>query len=413
MESGKQLPVAILGGGPVGLEAAVACALAGLDFVLFERGTIADNIQKWGHVQLFSPFSMNFSQDACRLLSESGQTVPSEGSLLTGREFVEQALAPLAETLKRFGRIEADSEVMYVSRDGLLKSDLIGNSQRQAVPFRLFVKAESGESTVLADAVIDCTGSFGNHNWIGNGGIPCVGEQNFPERIRYDIPDIQGADRAEYQDRKTLVIGGGYTAATNVVNLSELAKTNPQTQIVWVTRRRCSVPVPRIANDSLVGRDSLAVNANKLADADNGPVTWMPGYVVEEIQNGVNLPLSVVLSNAENHERTVIEVDAILGNVGYQPDRSLYKELQVHECYASLGPMKLAAALMGETSADCLAQASHGIDVLRSPEPNFFVCGSKSYGRSSRFLMRIGIEQVQLVTAELSRTLANREPVQT
>ncbi|MEW4490261.1 hypothetical protein AB1L42_19405 [Thalassoglobus sp. JC818] len=409
MDSGKRVQVAILGGGPVGLEAAVACAQSGLEFVLFERGAIADNVQKWGHVQLFSPLSMNLSLEACRLLSEKGHPVPSENALLTGRDFVEQILVPLAKSLRPFGRIQEHSKVVHVSRDGLLKSDFIGNEQRQAAPFRLFVKAGDEDSIVLADAVIDCTGTFGNHNWLGSGGIPCLGEQRFSERIRYDIPDIQGVDRSEYQDQKTLIVGAGYTAATNVVNLSELAKSSTRTQIVWVTRRSASAPIPRIENDSLIGRDSLAERANSLSVANDSPVTWMSGYVVEEIRSGVKFPLSVTLTNVESHEKAEIEVDRILGNVGNQPDRSMCQELQVHECYASFGPMKLAAALMGETSADCLTQASHGIDVLRSPEPNFFVCGSKSYGRNSRFLMRIGIEQVQLVAAELSKILSNRE----
>jgi hypothetical protein len=59
--------------------------------------------------------------------------------------------------------------------------------------------------------------------------------------------------------------------------------------------------------------------------------------------------------------------------------------------------MKLAAALMGETSTDCMTQSSPGSDSLRNPEPGFFILGSKSYGRDSRFLMRIGLEQIESV----------------
>ena len=90
-----------------------------------------------------------------------------------------------------------------------------------------------------------------------------------------------------------------------------------------------------------------------------------------------------------------VMVHRVLGLVGYRPDNSLYRELQVHECYASQGPIKLAAALLGETSSDCLNQASHGADVLRNPEPNFFILGVKSYGRDSRFLMSVGFQQIR------------------
>ena len=90
-------------------------------------------------------------------------------------------------------------------------------------------------------------------------------------------------------------------------------------------------------------------------------------------------------------------VDRIVANVGFTPDHRLYRELQIHECYASLGPMKLAAALSGARSADCLKQSSHGADTLCNPEPGFFILGAKSYGRNAHFLLRVGFEQVREV----------------
>ena len=56
--------------------------------------------------------------------------------------------------------------------------------------------------------------------------------------------------------------------------------------------------------------------------------------------------------------------------------------------------MKLAAKLLGETSADCLDQISHGPDVLRNPEPDFYILGAKSYGRNSNFLIQVGLRQI-------------------
>jgi hypothetical protein len=95
-------------------------------------------------------------------------------------------------------------------------------------------------------------------------------------------------------------------------------------------------------------------------------------------------------------DQRTFEVERLIANVGYVPDNRVYLELQVHECYASQGPMKLAAALAGQ-GGDCLQQASHGPESLRNPEPNFYILGSKSYGRNSNFLLRIGFEQVREV----------------
>ena len=92
-----------------------------------------------------------------------------------------------------------------------------------------------------------------------------------------------------------------------------------------------------------------------------------------------------------------MRVDRVLALVGYSPDNSIYRELQVHECYASLGPMKLATTLLGQGSADCLAQTSGGAEALRNPEPNFYLLGAKSYGRNSQFLIRLGLQQVREV----------------
>ena len=91
------------------------------------------------------------------------------------------------------------------------------------------------------------------------------------------------------------------------------------------------------------------------------------------------------------------EVDRVLANIGYTPDTDLYRELQVHECYASRGPMSLAASLLsaGVGGGDCLAQPTPGPDTLKNPEPRFFILGAKSYGRNSAFLLRIGHAQVR------------------
>jgi hypothetical protein len=107
---------------------------------------------------------------------------------------------------------------------------------------------------------------------------------------------------------------------------------------------------------------------------------------------------------ALGEERCVEAVDLVVANVGFHPDVGLYRELQVHQCYASEGPMKLAAALLGASGGggDCLAQTSMGADTLKSPEPDFYILGSKSYGRNSAFLIKLGLEQIEDLKALLA-----------
>ena len=95
-----------------------------------------------------------------------------------------------------------------------------------------------------------------------------------------------------------------------------------------------------------------------------------------------------------------LEVDRVLALVGYRPDTGITRELQIHHCYATEGPMKLASAILSaspgspEDVGDCLSQAAHGPESLRNPEPGFFLLGAKSYGRNPSFLLRIGHQQI-------------------
>jgi hypothetical protein len=97
-----------------------------------------------------------------------------------------------------------------------------------------------------------------------------------------------------------------------------------------------------------------------------------------------------------------VVVDRVLALNGGVGDFSIYRQLQVHECYATAAPMKLSAALLGAAAGDCLAQQSHGAETLTNPEPGFFILGAKSYGRNSQFLMRVGHAQVDDVFGLLS-----------
>jgi hypothetical protein len=62
--------------------------------------------------------------------------------------------------------------------------------------------------------------------------------------------------------------------------------------------------------------------------------------------------------------------------------------------------MTLAAKLSGST--DCLNQPVQGVETFMNPEPNFFILGSKSYGRNSHFLLQVGFQQVNAVLAHLA-----------
>lgn len=388
--------VAVVGAGPIGLEAALHAVHAGHDVQVFERGNLAESVRQWGFVRMFSPFGMNASELGCRRLAEQGTELPDRDELLSGNDYARRYLQPLAELPELAGRIHPNRPVTGISRQRLLKGDLIGSSDRARDGFRLRIEGSGREQIVTSDVVLDCSGVWQQPNPAGAGGMFAIGERDVlrPEDYRIPAPPVRQAQ--PHRDR-ILVVGAGYSAATTVVALAEARPTNSQAIIYWRTRQPATVPMVRIDGDPLFERDRLASRANELATGSAGPVDWKSGWVIEALTRDQTGAIWVELSAMDTGMRDTLVVDRVIANVGTRPDRSLIEELQVHECYATHGPMKLAAALLGARSADCLAQPEQESDTLRNPEPGYFQLGARSYGRNPQFLIRIGLEQIQAV----------------
>ena len=80
------LPVAVIGGGPVGLAAAAHLLRRGMPVKLYEAGpTVGTNVRDWSHVRLFSPWRFNIDEAARSILREQGWHEPPLHDLPTGR----------------------------------------------------------------------------------------------------------------------------------------------------------------------------------------------------------------------------------------------------------------------------------------------------------------------------------------
>jgi thioredoxin reductase len=387
--------LAILGAGPIGLEAGLYAAALEMPFTIFERGQVGEHLRQWGHVRLFSPFGMNSTPLGRAQLKKEhpGDELPADSASLTGREHRKAYLEPLAASPLFKDRIVTGTAVIQVGRRGWSKEAGAGDARRGQGPFCLLVRGPQGERLEEADVVLDCTGTYGQHRFLGDGGIPAIGELQAQAHIAYGLDDIQGERASHYADRNVVVIGAGYSAATSICLLDSLARKHTSTWVVWLVRANRSQPLKRLMNDPLRERDQLAVRANTLATRSDGNVEYHPSAVVESVQCDGADRFKVRARCAGKVMNW--DVERVIANVGYVPDTGLYRELQVHECYASQGPMGLAAALAKHTGSDCLAIPAQGPAVLRNPEPNFFVLGAKSYGRNTQFLLKTGFEQVR------------------
>lgn len=400
--------IAILGAGPIGLEATLYARYLGYKVQLLERGeSAAANVVAWGHVSLFTPFGLNASSLGVAALQaqDSNWQCPAAEEMLTGAELYHRYWLPLAQSDLVAGVLECDTEVVAVGRQGWLKGDGVGDASRGDAPFCLLLRRADGtEQLASADVVIDCTGTYRNHNWLGQGGIPAPGESAAAEHIEYGLADVLGDDQARFNGKHTLLIGAGYSAATALTQL--VHSSDETTQVTWVTRSDADAPIRRIADDWLAPRDELARQANALATRETPVVTHYPATTIKAIEyRSASDDFEVDLVGQQSG-RWVF--DRVIANVGYRPDNRIYTELQVHECYASGGPMELAAqraAQVGTGSVDCLDWKSCGPASLLNSEPNFHILGSKSYGRGAQFLLSVGLQQIR----DLFTMIGNRD----
>lgn len=388
------LEIAIIGAGPIGLEAAIYASALGHRPTVYERLEAGANIRRWGFLRLFSPWKLNTSPLGLAALEAQSLPIPQMGEYPGGGEYCDRYLTPLAAALG--GRVKTGHEILAISRAGLLKTEAIGDPERARRPFELLVRSGEGKlETAQAQVVIDASGVYQNHGSLGSGGLPAPGEKEFSEKIAYHIPDVLGSDRPRYEGQSTLLVGAGYSAATIIDSFIELIKTAPGTRLTWARRDTRPEPLPRHEDDPLPQRDRLAETANLFAQSPPEDCEVLTGVATSRIEESQGR-LEIELRGETPAERRTLEMDRIISMTGYRPDTGIHRELQVHLCYATEGPMKLAAALLGEGSnGDCLARKGLPGDTLGHPEPGFFSAGHKSYGRRSDFLLRTGIEQVR------------------
>lgn len=201
--------LAVLGAGPIGLEVALHARSLDLPVTVYERGQVGEHLHRWGHLRMFTSFGMNStSQGRAAILQETpGHGFPPDRENITGREYLACYLEPLLRCAALRECVRTGVQVVHVGRRGLLREDPAEDPRRGQQPFRLLLRTANGREEVdEADVVVDCTGTYGKHRWMGDGGLPALGETKTEPQIAYGLEDIIDARRNEYAGRSILVV---------------------------------------------------------------------------------------------------------------------------------------------------------------------------------------------------------------
>lgn len=399
------LPVVVIGAGPVGLAAAAHLTDREVPFVVLEAGAqVGASVSGWGHIRTFTPWQYIVDPTAEELLTPTGWTRPATPVPPTGAELVEHYLQPLGELFA--DRLHVGHRVLAVSRSGMDKARSIGRAER---PFVLRVRGADGAvSELLARAVIDASGTWGQPNPLGPAGLPALGEEAAGEFMTGPLPDVLGRDRARFAGRRTLVVGAGHSAANTLLDLARLAEQEPGTEGLWAVRGAAPAKVYGGGTaDQLPARGQLGSDLRALVDS--GAVRLVTGFSITALEPGQR---TVTVHGQTTNGRLSLEgIHNVAAATGFRPDLAILAETQLDLHSALEAPTKLAP-LVDPQHHSCGTVPPHGHRDLAHPDEGLFIVGMKSYGRAPTFLITTGNEQVRSVVAALAGDLAAADQVQ-
>ena len=396
MKHNSLLPVAIVGGGPVGLSAAAHLTIRKIPFILFEAGeSVAANVHSWEHVRVFSPWRYNIDKAARQLLEDSGWIAPDDDGLPTGKQLNEQYFIPLANLPLIKSSIHFNSKVVSIGRKNMDKMKSWG---REEWPFILQVHhKDKGARFYETRAVIDASGTWNSPNPIGSGGVFAVGEIENRDRILYGIPDVLGKLKDRYKNKSVAVVGGGHSAINTIIELDKLKDDYPGTTIHWILRKKNVKDVyGGQEKDAREARGALGIKIEQLVNDDRVNV-YTPFQIQEVREHHGQLAL---IGYQQDELQVLPGIDEIISNAGSRPDFSFLREIRL-SVDSSLESSAAIAELIDPNIHSCGTVRPHGEKELRHDDEGFYIVGSKSYGRAPTFLMATGYEQVRSVVAAI------------
>jgi 2-polyprenyl-6-methoxyphenol hydroxylase-like FAD-dependent oxidoreductase len=129
----SNLPVVVIGAGPIGLAAAVHLLNRGETPLVLEAGpAVGANMAAWAHVRVFSPWEFNIDPASRDLLETHGWVAPPAGVYPTGQELLDRYLTPLAALPELQPQLRLGARVTGVARQG---HDRMSTAGRENAPF--------------------------------------------------------------------------------------------------------------------------------------------------------------------------------------------------------------------------------------------------------------------------------------
>jgi hypothetical protein len=231
--------IAIIGGGPVGIEAGIYARFLGYFVSIIEQHRIGHRMLDWHD----RPLAVNVEQCTTTLghaailaqYPEYQQRPPDHR--YTGRSYAEEYLIPLAKNDLLFDGIHFLSPVTSVSRVRTHVSDAIVEQERCNDEFRLLVEGRHrGHWIARADIVMDCRGASQTRSGMGPGGGHAIGERELMDSFVKHTPLDRKFELKQIAGKRICLVGLSIRACQFATEFCDLYGDRTDMKLFWIVR---------------------------------------------------------------------------------------------------------------------------------------------------------------------------------
>ncbi len=279
--------VAVIGGGPVGVEAALYARFLGYSVMLFDARKVGHRQLAWGdHLMDLSWGDVTSPLGLAALEAQgTAQDLPPAHEHVSFRCYVEKYLLPVARTDLLYDSVQINAKVVSVSRTGCGLIPSLSLERRAEQEFRLLVDSQQrGEYTQLADIVLDCTGLEQRCGLASGAGL-ALREIALRSQMFHGKVDVLGALRPKFSGQHSLLFGRNRLAVANAIDLAALA-VEQGTRTTWILPKRLGED---LLQDWQAPTDAAyGITVQSLINNENPNLVCMPVWGVEAIQQSAD-----------------------------------------------------------------------------------------------------------------------------
>lgn len=382
--------IAVIGGGPVGIEAALYARFLGYFVILFQRGRIGQQLLDWGEYTATVGANQMVSSLGLAALEAQGTecNLSRIAEAVTYKQYVEEYLVPVAKTDLLYESIHINAPVVSLGRHACAGGTEISNAIRAEREFRVHANSrQRGEFTQLADIVFDCSGVRTRRCGLASGGGLAVRERASGDGIANGKQDLRTKNRDRYAGKHTVLYGNNLEACANAVELEKVAAQDQGTRVTWIVPKHANapsmvldLPIQDARGNAIRSSpvDEVVSDATRILGGDSAHVVPIEAWGIEALT--LSEARWDVKIQVDEDGTLDVSCDEVINCATLEPDWEFARSIPLASC-----------AVREDTASSLL----DGVPDPRTKEPHYYLFGQKSAGVNCLFTPADAFQQIR------------------